>query len=89
MKSIVIDGRSIGEMKDIHEAFRRELDFPSYYGSNLDALYDCLSDLSEEIEIYIENDALLEEKIGERAGRLIRLLSELAAEKPNLRLQIE
>jgi hypothetical protein len=30
----------------MHADFERTLSFPSYYGSNLDALWDCLQDLS-------------------------------------------
>lgn len=30
---------------DMHEAFAARLEFPSYYGRNLDALNDCLSDI--------------------------------------------
>ena len=88
MKSVVIDGRSIGDMRDIHEAFRRELVFPDYYGNNLDALHDCLSDVHEELEIYIENEALLEEKLPTKAGRLLKLLTELADKKPNIKIYL-
>jgi len=31
--------------KDMHEALASGLEFPSYYGRNLDALNDCISDL--------------------------------------------
>ena len=29
---------------EIHEIIQRDLDFPDYYGKNLDALWDCLTD---------------------------------------------
>ena len=33
-------------LSGMHADFERTLNFPSYYGSNLDALWDCLQDLS-------------------------------------------
>lgn len=29
---------------EIHEIIQNDLDFPDYYGKNLDALWDCLTD---------------------------------------------
>lgn len=34
-----------------HKYIKEALDFPDYYGENLDALYDCLCDLNCEIHI--------------------------------------
>ena len=36
------------ETKDaLHERIARELELPDYYGSNLDALYDCLTEMRD------------------------------------------
>lgn len=32
---------------DLHNEFSRRFDFPAYYGRNLNALHDCLSDVAE------------------------------------------
>ena len=34
-----------GSVEDMHEAIAAGLDFPDYYGRNLDALNDCLTDI--------------------------------------------
>lgn len=44
MKVISIDLEKFEDKKAIHEFLKKECNFPEYYGCNLDALYDCLSD---------------------------------------------
>ena len=34
-----------------HDYLAEALDFPDYYGKNLDALYDCLCEIEADIEI--------------------------------------
>lgn len=44
-----LDGNLIKE--NGHDYLAEALDFPDYYGKNLDALYDCLTEISCEIEL--------------------------------------
>lgn len=44
-----IDGLLI--KKEGHDYLMDALNFPEYYGKNLDALYDCLTEISCEIEL--------------------------------------
>lgn len=44
-----IDGKLI--KKDGHDYLMEALNFPDYYGKNLDALYDCLCEINCEIEL--------------------------------------
>ena len=44
MKEIVLDGKKIDTVDELHIFLKKELDFPNYYGMNLDALWDCLTD---------------------------------------------
>ena len=84
MKTIILDGNEIISMSDIHNIFAEELDFPEYYGKNLDALYDCLSDVTEEVEITIENSAELTENLGISYERLCCLLNDVSEENDNV-----
>ncbi len=45
------------QTKDLHQAFAEALDFPNYYGKNLDALNDCLRDVA--LGEYVWTKALL------------------------------
>ena len=44
-----LDGDLIN--KEGHDYLMEALNFPDYYGKNLDALYDCLCEISCEIEL--------------------------------------
>jgi len=54
MHTVYLDTREFTDKESSHEYLKEMLDFPEYYGGNLDALYDCLTDLPP-TEIYMEN----------------------------------
>ena len=47
MKKIILDLKPIDTPDEIQEYLAMKFDFPDYYGMNLDALYDCLTDIDE------------------------------------------
>ena len=44
-----VDFKDVHQHEEIHKALKEGLNFPNYYGANLDALWDCLTD-------FIDND---------------------------------
>ena len=52
MKHITLDGNLLADAAQVHDYLKELLEFPKYYGKNLDALYDCLTDL-DNVEITI------------------------------------
>ena len=44
---ITIDCGGIATKQELHEHIAEALDFPDWYGHNLDALMDCLTDLDD------------------------------------------
>ena len=50
-----IDCSSINDAKVLHAALARELALPDWYGHNLDALYDCLTELPEPMHLILKN----------------------------------
>ena len=52
MKQITLNGNRLGDAAQVHDYLKEVFEFPEYYGKNLDALHDCLTDL-EDVEITI------------------------------------
>ena len=46
---MILEGKLIREKG--HDYLSEALNFPDYYGKNLDALYDCLCEIEADIEI--------------------------------------
>ncbi len=40
-----LDFTNVATKEELHALLKRELGFPEYYGNNLDALYDCLTQM--------------------------------------------
>ena len=57
MNLIEIDGKLI--KKEGHDYIKETLNFPDYYGKNLDALYDCLTEIGIETQIKLINADLI------------------------------
>ena len=88
MKFAVIDGNAVTSMEDIHKMLAQQLAFPEWYGGNLDALHDCLTDLHEETELSIVHSETLPATLGPAYVRLTRVLSDAAEENPWLKLHL-
>lgn len=54
MRTVYLDTREFTDKESSHVYLKDMLDFPDYYGANLDALYDCLTDLAP-TEIYLKH----------------------------------
>ena len=73
MEWIIIDGRRMTTVEQTHAYLQNTLRLPPYYGHNLDALYDCLGDLSRDVWIVLINGDLMDEALGEYADKLRRV----------------
>ena len=61
---IELNGRLITDREVLHDTLIQLLRFPQYYGRNLDALYDLLSEISEDSELLILDSDALRENLG-------------------------
>jgi RNAse (barnase) inhibitor barstar len=45
MKTIVLDASKITDKASFHKEFKKVMGFPDFYGMNMDAWIDCMSDI--------------------------------------------
>ena len=84
---MTIDGREIPSREALHARMKQELEFPDWYGGNLDAMVDCLTDLRQETSIRVTGFSGMREALGTYADRWLRALKGAAAENPALHLE--
>lgn len=88
MKKILIDCTKITSPGVLHETLARELCFPEWYGNNLDALADCLSEICEETELVLLHWQALDDRLGDYAGKAVFVCHSISEENPNLRVTL-
>ena len=86
MRRVVLDGKLMQSRKALHDYLARILELPSYYGANLDALHDVLTELSEDTELVVTDSLEMQEALGTYGDTLIRVLQDSAEENPFLRI---
>lgn len=81
-----IDCASIGSRADFHAAFAGVLSFPEWYGRNLDALHDCLTEIGTETHLCLLHWDAMETALGGYAAGAKKAILHAAAENPRLRV---
>ena len=89
MKTAILNACEIPDKKALHAALAAQLDFPDWYGGNLDALYDLLSASSRPCAVVIRDAPALEAALGEYACRLLRVLTDVCLTNPAVSLRVE
>lgn len=52
---IILDASKLTSKEESHAYLKEVLGLPEYYGNNLDALHDCLEEMTD-VEILVENE---------------------------------
>ena len=86
MAEILLDGLELRTIEEVHDRFAQALEQPEWYGRNLDALFDCLTDIREPTTIRLLHKEALKDRLGRRGRSLLRLLRRAAEETPWLTL---
>ena len=77
MSIYLLDGKDMTGKEAAYAVIAKELDFPDYFGKNLDALYDCLTEMNSDNAILFVNTAILEENLGDYAEKLRRVFKDV------------
>lgn len=86
----VLEGRSMTTRDDLHDALSKALDFPNYYGRNLDALWDCLTGwIDVPVTVVWKDYSASKEALGEYAERVAVVLREAASEIEGFEVRLE
>ena len=72
----------------LHEYIAKELNFPEYYGKNLDALFDNLTERSEETLIELINFEKLRKTFGIYADAFLDVLHDASEENKNIKFTL-
>ena len=86
MAEIVLDGLELRSLAEVHDRFAQALALPEWYGRNLDALFDCLTELKAPVTVRHLHQEALEDRLDRRGRALVRLLRRAAAENPQVTL---
>ncbi len=85
MDFTVIDCTYVTGADSLHDALKTALDFPDYYGKNLDALFDCLTDIDHRVHLVLAHF----EALGDWTGGFRAVLTDAAAENPLLTVEMD
>lgn len=88
MAEIILDLRAFDSAEKVQSCLMKQLQFPFYYGKNLDALYDELTCWNSETAFVL---LLPQQPAGGMADyfpRLIRVFEDAALENPAIKLEV-
>ena len=86
MKETIIDCGCIRTREDLHRIFREALSFPDRYGNNLDALHDCLTEISGKVRLLNWEEA--ESRLGAYGPKAKKAMAAAALHNTNLDLYL-
>ena len=63
MREVLLNGSQINDKADLYEAIREQLPVPDYFGNNLDALHDIISEDTTPVCLNIDNFERLQRSV--------------------------
>ncbi len=88
MRKINLDLNKMTSLPALHNYLHQALELPEYYGMNLDALHDCLTEIGEPTEITVPQKVEDEAYLGWYGKQLLAVLQDAAEENEALQVKI-
>ena len=85
---VIIRERDVADRDDIHAALAAGLAFPSYYGASLNALDDCLGDVSRPSLVRVARERGEDLPVGDYLDKVCVCLMRAARENPALDVEV-
>ena len=87
MSKYILNGEHMTTREDAHDEIKREMQFPEYYGKNLNALWDLIS--CDEADVELRNPVPMLNGLGAYGCKLLQTFFEAVQENPDFRFHIE
>ena len=87
-RRVTLSGNKMTSREVLHTYLAKKLAFPSYYGKNLDALHDCLTERSTPLHITVTYSERLKEHLGDYGETLLQVLQDAAGENELITLSV-
>lgn len=70
----------ITSLEEFHDLLQQHLEFPVYYGRNLDAFWDCLTDITGEVHVDVVGFSELPSSLSQEIRGYLDLMREHESE---------
>ena len=89
MQEVYLNGNDFKTIGQVHEDLAEKLNFPSYYGKNLSALYDVLTELCEDTKITVNLEGMEDEVLCTQLRQLVHVMKDAADENDYLEVSFQ
>ena len=80
MRIFLLDGKDMTSRETAYRNIERNMEFPDWFGHNLDALADCLSELEPDTAVIFVNTDALQENLGNYANKVLATFRDISEE---------
>lgn len=87
MDTIILNGENMTTRETAHAEIKREMQFPDFYGENLDALWDLIS--CDEYDVVLINVAAMLKGLGGYGCKMLKTFYDAVEENPDFHFRIE
>ena len=86
IETVLLDGEQMLNRRAAHDHLTEQLGLPEYYGRNLDALYDLLTERSGPTRLVVRHRETILSWLGEYGAALCQTLEDAARDNPGLQV---